>query len=483
MVLKFFKATKLNPEPGGLDYILKNPTARVLRGNVEILRAVIAASPANLSQRFTAGVLNDTAELDSAILTLLLDELEFHLLAGRLKESMVWCAIAHSDKGKFEIHIVIALYDLLFRKIVHPYVDRIDRIRYSAWMEQCNLVHGLKSPVHCLRIEPDYSHLRIAKEDVGFLRSVWLKVHDWVKEPGIKNRSTLKLFLQESGYQVRCDNRWCGPLDQPVILSPGGKSLKLTGSTYYRPDFGLPSAIPLDLNDTEAVRKRLAELQKTISARMDFRHYWTIGRLFGKAEQKLVARGKARERLRQLNAEKLRSTRVADRARRWDFRLLAHLSRQLESGIQPEMLIGNRSKKPKSAKLIALPEQATSGIPVDAANASEQVSVAQPQRPDPKHAQADPPTPTLPPPESIPKVVGETTVENEVETSEPPVLPARPAAPTSDSDGGRSESPPSLELNQTQPVGEPGQMASSDKKSAPPKKLQNTKEIDDSPEI
>lgn len=98
MVNKFFSATEMNPDPGGLDYVLKNPTAEVLRGNVEITRAVIESSPANMTHRFTSGVLNDTEKLSSTVEKKLLDELEHHLLAGRIRESMAWCVIRHRDK-------------------------------------------------------------------------------------------------------------------------------------------------------------------------------------------------------------------------------------------------------------------------------------------------------------------------------------------------------------------------------------------------
>ncbi len=122
----------------------------------------------------------------------MLDELEIQLLGGRPKESMSWCAISHSNKGKSEIHIIIALMDLLFGKLVNPYLDRIDRMRYSAWMDQFNLRNGLKSPSQCLRIEPAFEYLRNVKtEDVAFLRSVWVQVQKWVENGDVRNRVEL----------------------------------------------------------------------------------------------------------------------------------------------------------------------------------------------------------------------------------------------------------------------------------------------------
>ena len=310
MVIKFFSSTIKHPEPGGLDYVLKNPTAVVLRGNVEITRAVIESSPTNMAHRFTSGVLNDTAKLSSTVREQLLDELEIQILAGRLRESVGWCAISHSDKGKSEIHFVIALLDLLFRKLVNPYVDQIDRMRFAAWRDQFNLLHGLTLPSQHLRVEPPFDHLRKATEDVDFLRLVWLQVKKWVDDGEVRNRAELKVRLNASKHMVRWENNWGGPLEQPEIIGPRGRKLRLSGSIYYSPNFGLPAGIPLDLNDKESVAKHLANLQRTIDDRMEFRAYWTIGRLFGKREQERLARGKASERLQKLNAEKLHSMRL-----------------------------------------------------------------------------------------------------------------------------------------------------------------------------
>ena len=81
MVIKFFSSTIKHPEPGGLSYVLKNTTAVVLRGNVEITRAVIQSSPANMAHRFSSGVLNDMAKLSSTVEEQLLDELEIQLFS------------------------------------------------------------------------------------------------------------------------------------------------------------------------------------------------------------------------------------------------------------------------------------------------------------------------------------------------------------------------------------------------------------------
>nr|MCU0750731.1 hypothetical protein [Akkermansiaceae bacterium] len=63
MLLKFFTVTGKHHEPGGLDYVLENETARVVRGDPDFTKWVIEHSPPGLRQRFTAGVINDLSEL------------------------------------------------------------------------------------------------------------------------------------------------------------------------------------------------------------------------------------------------------------------------------------------------------------------------------------------------------------------------------------------------------------------------------------
>jgi hypothetical protein len=309
MVLKFFSSNEENLEPGGLAYMLKNSTARVLRGNPTITQAVIDASPLRLAQRFTAGVLSGCPNHGSKKEQQLINELEIQLLAGRPAESMPWCVVAHNDKGFEEKHFAIPNFDLVFRKIVHPYVDRIDRNGLRAWLEHYNLRNGLPSPNDRLRIEPDFAHLRIAAEDVEFLRHVWRQVDEWVHAKIVRNRTDLEARLTAAHYRVRCNKHTGGPLDQPVILGPRGNLLRLAGSIYYRPEFGQDNTPTLDLNDPVVVQKRLAELRKTVMNRLDFRAYHLVGRIFGSREQARVHQGPARDHLKSLIDRKLEAER------------------------------------------------------------------------------------------------------------------------------------------------------------------------------
>lgn len=333
MLLKYLKSGA-HDEPGGLRYLLKNDTATVLRGDPAITQRVIDHSPPGMRQRFTSGVINDLSMLDKGHDEALLDELESLHLLGRPKSSMAWCVIEHIDKGRREIHFVIPLFDLLFRKWVHPYLDRIDRHAFQAWVEHFALRHNLDLPHEKLRVKPPFEHLRIREVDRDFLEEIWNLVHGWVKAGTIKSRADLERQLTRQGYKVRFQKHGGGELQQPVIIGTDGNSLRLANSVYYRPDFGDPCAKPLDRSDKIAVAKRLDELNEIVRKWRHFRAFHMIGRLFGKAKQTGVEKGAARKRLKKLiDARLVQERLVGEALQRTDFSRVFTEAYHLKTGV------------------------------------------------------------------------------------------------------------------------------------------------------
>jgi len=303
MILKFFGSGESNPDKTLLEYLLENPSARVIRGNPETTQAVIDMRYPGTAQPFTACVIYGCQWLGLENEQRLINELQIQLLAGRPADSMPWCVVAH---GYNNVKcIVIPNFDPVFGKIVHPYVAQIDRHGLLAWAEHFSLRRGLHSPNDHFRIEPDFGHLGIAAEDVGFLRRVWQQVHDWVGKGVVRDRMDLELWLIAAGYRVRCNKHAGGPLEQPVILGPRGNLLRLTGSVYYRPKFGQEPRQYQNPRDSEVVKTRLSQLRETVLSRLESRAFHLIGRLFGRGEQARVRKGTARHHFKLLIDHKL----------------------------------------------------------------------------------------------------------------------------------------------------------------------------------
>ncbi|MCP5542947.1 MAG: hypothetical protein H7A49_03460 [Akkermansiaceae bacterium] len=339
MLHKFLKPGA-DEEPGSLRYLLKNPTARVVRGNPEITQWVIDQTPFGLRQRFVSSVVNDLTLLDRVNDEVLLDELESMFRALRPKSVMPWSVIEHNDKEKREFHSVIPLYDLLFGKCVHPYVDKIDRNAFQAWVEHFALRYGLDYPREKLREKPAFEHLRNLRQfDREFLEGIWNQVHSWVREGRVKSRDDLERHLEKEGHRVRFTKHVGGPLQQPVILGPDGNPLRLTNSIYYHPCFGDKALEPLDRGNPGAVAARLKELERVLAKWRMFRAYQSIGRLFGRAKQKDLAKGEAKKRLKLLMDERLAlETQVDGLASRIDFNGVFRSAILVNAGFPTEIL-------------------------------------------------------------------------------------------------------------------------------------------------
>jgi hypothetical protein len=343
MLLKYLKPGA-HEEPGSPSYLLKNPTARVVRGNPEITQWVIDQSPFGLQQRFVSGVVNDLTQLDSMHDDVLLNELEAMHLAKRPQSAMPWCVIEHSDKGKREFHFVIPLYDLLFGKVIHPYVDKIDRNAFRFWVEHFALRYNLDFPHEKLRVKPAFEHLRsLRKCDREFLEGIWNHVDALVQEKRVKTRVDLERQLTKMGHKVRFTKHTGGPLQQPVILGPDGNPLRLTNSIYYHPDFGIKDLRPLDRGKKDAVASRLKELESYLAKWHQFRAFQSISRLFGKAHQKDIAKDERRKslaRLKRLMGERIAlEAKVDGLAARIDFNSIFRSAVSVKSGFPFEIPI------------------------------------------------------------------------------------------------------------------------------------------------
>lgn len=368
MLLKYLKPGA-HEEPGSPSYLLKNPTARVVRGNPEITQWVIDQSPFGFHQRFVSGVVNDLVSLDSMHDDVLLNELEAMHLARRPKSAMPWCVIEHTDKGKREFHFVIPLYDLLFGKMIHPYVDQIDRNAFQAWVEHFALRYDLDFPQEKLRVKPAFEHLRNLRVcDREFLEEIWDQVDAMVQEKRVKTREDLERQLTKIGHKVRFTKHTGGQLQQPVILGPDGNPLRLTNSIYYHPDFGIKDLRTVDRSNKDAVASRLKELESFLAKWHQFRAFQSISRFFGKAHQKDIAedeKKKSLTRLKRLMGERIAlETKVDGLAARINFNSVFRSAVSVKSGFPFEIII------PK-LKAASIPEPSVVELKVAAPDAEK----------------------------------------------------------------------------------------------------------------
>lgn len=299
MLLKFFEL-----ERGGLAYVRRDPTARVLLGHPDLTQGLIDTISGR--QRFTAGVLTEIDRLKPETRGDAIRQANYQLRAGLPKDSLSIVWVGHSGKGRDESHVVGANLELITGRPYSLYLDRIDRHRFQAWQEHFNLTHGLPDPSSQLRIRPDYSKSRLPIEHQNFLMDVWNRVHEQVESGLVTSRMELVAHLRSVGYNVRADSHTGKPLEQPVLTLSDGSILRLKGSCYYRVDFNPGMLLPRqEVVRPEVIHARINALRGIVIEGLEFRAHHTVGHLFGRAEQRRVEPGGARHHLAKILQTKL----------------------------------------------------------------------------------------------------------------------------------------------------------------------------------
>ena len=129
-------------EKGSIDYLLRNPTAIVKRGDPAITADLIKGL--SFKQRFMSGVISwhpdDTpsAEQEEEII----DAFETHF-SREQNINFLW--VKHSDKNRVELHFVSPAVELGGMRQFSAYVHSVDKFRFHNLAESFNLQYGWKS--------------------------------------------------------------------------------------------------------------------------------------------------------------------------------------------------------------------------------------------------------------------------------------------------------------------------------------------------
>lgn len=385
MLLKFFEREK-----GGLTYVLRDRTATVLVGDPNLTKGLIESISGR--QRYTAGVLSEIENLPLKIRAAAIFGANYQLCAGLPEDSLSIAWIGHSGKGRNESHLVAANMELITGHAYSPYIDRIDRHRIQAWQERFNLMHSLPDPLSRLRVRPDYTKSRLPAEHQKTLMVLWNQVHESVESGLVTSRAELVAYLCSVGWNIRAESYKGKSLEQPVLTLSDGSILRLKGSCYYRIDFTPAMLSPkLEKVRPEVTRARINELRGIVARGLEFRAHHTIGRLFGRTEQRRVEPGGARRYLAQLLQVKLVEWEVSEPIHpMFGPAGIAHLSTLIEltnSGVKIPVLDGTTGSEP-----ISLQERtALKNIPVSTADKTSRVGTR--EQPSPcANAELIPPT-------------------------------------------------------------------------------------------
>ena len=190
-----------------IRYQLRNPTARVLRGDPAITQRLIDRS--KFSQKYCGIVLSFEENITDVTAAAILDDFRNLLCGGLEKDALDVLVVGHTDKVhpttkavRPDYHITAVETDLHTGKHVTIYHHRRDHDLFYAWEKAINIKYGLSRPDDPARRRTINIAKKLGQSRKDLLAAVDAAVCGEVKAGRIADRADVVRFLEEAGFTV-----------------------------------------------------------------------------------------------------------------------------------------------------------------------------------------------------------------------------------------------------------------------------------------
>ncbi|MDD5260315.1 MAG: relaxase/mobilization nuclease domain-containing protein [Methylacidiphilales bacterium] len=230
MVISFFGGERAN-----VAYLVRNPTAMVLRGDPVITEELI--STLDFSQRFCSGCLSFNEAITPEKVTQHIEEFEEAISSGLPSNAINKLWVRHTDKGRTELHFLMPQINLLSGRQLTIYLDARDRRLMNALRDTINLREGYTRPDDPSRKKMTSIPLRIAKASKDFISEIDALIQHEIAAGTITKRDDVVLYLEAQGYEIKRSKK--GKLPAEYLKIKKHSDEKFTGlrGAYYRADF------------------------------------------------------------------------------------------------------------------------------------------------------------------------------------------------------------------------------------------------------
>jgi hypothetical protein len=263
VTIKFFGGERAN-----IDYLIRNPTATVLKGSAEVTSKIIDSL--DFKQRFCSGCLSFNETLSDAKMEEHIAEFEAVIGAGLAKESLNGFWLRHRDKKRDEAHFIFPQTDLVTGTQLTIYLDWRDRDLVNNFRDCVNLREGYSRPNDPTKKRMTSVPIRASKTTQEFIHQIDDLIKQQVEVGSVGSREDVVAFLEIQGLEIKRGRKGQLPKEYLKIKRKGDdKFIGLRGA-YYRSDFVSRDTLKADLPSipTEEVLKIAEEkMQKEIEQR------------------------------------------------------------------------------------------------------------------------------------------------------------------------------------------------------------------------
>jgi len=223
MLIKYFGAGASSS--GAVEYVEKNESAKILKGNTETTRELIKSNTNKLKYR--SGVLSFGSDRPSKEqvqeIIALFEESTF---AGLRQDQYNILWVEHTDTDNYHIHFIIPRLELTTMKSFNPHYHKQDQKRLLLLQKYINFKYDFINPFEAhrrqtLEIKQDWENRNKAKETINEV------VTNAISQGLINNRDELIDFLIDNGLEVKTSKHYIA-----IKGDEDKKFIRLKGAYY-----------------------------------------------------------------------------------------------------------------------------------------------------------------------------------------------------------------------------------------------------------
>ena len=224
MIIKYFSSG--SSKSGAVEYVEKNETARILKGNTNITKELIKNNDNKLKYR--SGVLSFGSNRPTKEQVMEIIELfEESTFAGLDKDQYNILWVEHTNTDNYHIHFVIPRLELSTMKAFNPHYYKQDQKRLLKLQDYINRKYHLINPFKAERRQTNLSaDIRDNMKDKEIKEMIYKHIDTAFTDGVIENRNDVIKILRDSNFVVKESKNFLG------IKKKNGKHIRLKGEYY-----------------------------------------------------------------------------------------------------------------------------------------------------------------------------------------------------------------------------------------------------------
>lgn len=260
-VLKYRRNAVRNP----FDYLVKKPReveAEVLRGDPDMVWRIARELP--FARKYFSVVLSFVEDIPRPLIDVTIGGYEKTAFAGTSPEAFARAWVLHREKGRTELHGIIAAVHLPSGLSWSHYWYKADESRFAAWTAAMNAEHGWHGPDHPRAQSSPEALRHLSKVDRSLVMKIDEQLESEVQSGRVQNRSGVlswlrdrRLFIERTARDYITIRRM--DADRGIRLRGGKYQQDFQADHYLAACARIPKPNP---GEAQRWRKRLAQLTR-----------------------------------------------------------------------------------------------------------------------------------------------------------------------------------------------------------------------------